>query len=286
MVRQLSCCLVVACIAASASAQSKEVAVVDGEALKTPYSTSMRVESPMLAGAIAPVPNAPVRRLPVEPRRSITLDASTLGAGIQLTTPVNTHVALRAGFHAMELSHEFKSSGFPYMASLSEKSLAMQVDIAPFGGKFRISPGVLAMNNIRATAHAVVPAGSNFDMGDGTYTSSAADPITADANMQFGYNLSPMLTIGWHTILPNRWRITMPVEFGAVYTGAARFDLNIKGSACDSGGYCGDIASDPQAQTDLNKERDKWKNTFSDYPFLPVVSIGIGYRFGGTSGVR
>lgn len=285
MVRQLSCCFLVACVAAGASAQSKQVAALDGEVIKASYSTSVGSESPMLAGAIAPVPSAPVR-LPVEPTRSIALDASTLGAGLQMTFPVNEHVALRTGFHAMELSHEFKTSGFPYMASVSAKSFALQLDIAPFGGKFRVSPGVLAMNDIRATAHAVVPAGSSFDMGDGTYTSSASDPITADAKMQFGYNLSPMMTIGWHTILPNRWRITMPVEIGAVYTGAAKFDLNIKGSACDSSGYCGDIASDAQAQTDLNKERDRWTNTFHDYPFLPVVSIGVGYRFGGGPRMR
>jgi hypothetical protein len=104
--------------------------------------------------------------------------------------------------------------------------------------------------------------------------------------MQFGYNLSPMMTVGWHSILPSRWRITMPVEIGAVYTGAAKFNLNIKGSACDSSHSCGDISTDADAQRDLNKERDRWNNTFKDYPFLPVVSIGIGYRFGGVSRVR
>jgi hypothetical protein len=208
------------------------------------------------------------------------LTAGSLGIGGEFTYAFNRYLAARAGVHGLPLSISAESNGFPFTADIKLLNGTFQVDYAPFGGRFRISPGLLAYNGLSARAHANVAAGQTFDLNDDTYTSSAIDPIKADASFKFGRNAAPMLTIGWSNLLPSK-RFAMPLEIGAVFTGTAKFNFDLSGTACDSHGSCGNIATEPDAQADLNAERAKWRDTLSDIPIYPILSIGFSYRFGG-----
>lgn len=216
---------------------------------------------------------------------SIAITAGSLGAGIEAAVPVNRKVAIRGGFHMLDLALHFKTSDIPYEADAYLRSATVQVDFFPRKGNFHISPGLMVYNGMHGDAHAVIPAGQSFDMGYGTYVSSATSPVKADATLRMGYSTTPMLTFGWRSILPGRWRWTMPVEIGAVYIGTPKFTLNMSGVACDQNNNCGDLSTEPEAQADLQRERDDWADTIQQVKAYPIISIGVGYRFGsrGTS---
>lgn len=249
-------------------------------------SSASDLSAGLSSEAIAPVPLATPRKAPAQQHGVIATSVSTFGPGFEFSVPMGSKTALRAGYHGMSLSHGFETEGVPFTASIDSKTAALQLDYAPFGGNFRISPGMLAMNNINVKAVGIVAGGSKISLGDGEYTSSKSDPLKATATMKFGYNLSPMLTMGFRSILPQRWNLVMPVEFGAVYNGGPKLAFDMQGSACDANGYCGKISTNPEAIQDIDREKKSWADSISKYSFLPVVSIGLGYRFGGTGGAR
>lgn len=224
----------------------------------------------------------PPRPLLEAPHSTFALTASTLGVGVEIATPLGRYLGVRGGFHMLPLQANFNANGIPYVAKLDEKSIAAQVDIAPFGGGFRVSPGLLLYNGVRASARATIAAGQGFDLGDATYTSSTTDPVIASSNLHFGSNFAPMVTMGWRNLLRTS-RFTIPLEIGAVFTGAPKFSLNLTGTACDKQNQCGNLATDVDAQKNLAVERAKWKDNLSRIPVLPIISIGFAYRFGGMS---
>lgn len=274
--------LFAACLLPSANFYAQQTTVQNSNAVlpdeNVPAAGTTDTKVKELAAVSAPEPRVP--------RPVLAITGGTLGAGLEFTASISNKVALRSGFHAINLTLHFEEDKIPYAATAVMRSATVQIDIAPRGGNFRISPGLMVYNNMGGSAHAVVPAGNSFDMGDGTYVSNASDPITADAALKLGNSLSPMLTFGFRSILPRRWRFTMPVEFGAVYTGTPKFTLNMSGSACDQNNQCGNLATDAEAQRDLEKERQSWNDTISQIKAYPIVSIGLGYRFGGTRNDR
>jgi|SRR6187402_2723364 len=222
----------------------------------------------------------PVRPMRNAPRSAISLTASTLGVGLEISTPIGRYVGLRAGGHGLAFSGDFTSNGVPFSARLNQTSATFQVDVSPFGGRFRISPGLMVYNGVHASARAFIAPGQKIDLGSDTYTSSAAAPITGDASFRFGGNFSPMVTMGWSNLLHSS-RFAIPLEFGAVFTGKPKFVLNFAGFACDQNNHCANLETDAEAQRNVNEERATWQDNLNKVPIIPLVSIGFAYRFGG-----
>jgi len=222
----------------------------------------------------------PVRPMRNAPKSTIALTASTLGVGLEISTPIGRYVGLRAGGHGLAFGGDFTSSGIPFTARLNETSATFQVDVSPFGGRFRISPGLMVYNGIHASARAFITPGEKIDLGSDTYTSSATAPIHADSSFHFGSNFSPMLTMGWSNLLHSS-RFAMPLEFGAVFTGKPKFVLNFAGFACDQNNHCANLETDAEAQRNVNDERATWQDSLNKVPIIPIISIGFAYRFGG-----
>jgi hypothetical protein len=203
---------------------------------------------------------------------------NTLGAGMDVSTPLLPHFDLRGGGNFLAFRHEFDVDGLHYDARLQLGSGNLRLDWFPRRRNFHISPGILYFNNY-VTAPSHVPAGATFELGDESFINSVDDPVHGEASLKFPRRVAPMLTFGFRNILPGRHQhIAVPIEFGAAFTGAPKMNVTLTGTACQQDG-CFSFADNEEAQQSLRDEVQDINDTLSDIPVYPVLKIGFGYRF-------
>ena len=212
---------------------------------------------------------------------------STLGIGFEAAAAVTDRSNVRGGFNFFNYDRDFSKDGIDYAAGLRFRSIEAHYDWF-FGHGFHASPGLLVYNDNRAEGTASVPAGRSFTLGNGSYVSNPANPVTGTAEFHFsGVKVSPMVTAGFGNLVRRSGRrFSVSFEGGVVFESQPETHLNLRGSACRAG-FCQDVGSNPQIQSDLRAEEEKFNNgtisggsTIHDLlKFYPVISIGVGYRF-------
>ncbi len=211
------------------------------------------------------------------------LRASTLGAGIELATPVTHNTNVRIGYNGLfDISHHFSKDDIDYNAKLKLSSFDALFDYFPFGGIFHLSAGVSYGDRIKADAKAMAAAGSTFKLNDTLYTSSDNDPAHGNARIDFS-KLAPMVTLGWGNLVPRGGHFSFSFEVGAIFQGGARSDLHLQGSACDGGAVACpvgtiNLATDPTVQTNIQAEEHKLDHELHSFKIFPVLALGFGYR--------
>jgi hypothetical protein len=228
-------------------------------------------------------------------RIAVGASFTTLGPGISVTTNLASHVNLRANGNGFAYSTNFTTNGFNANAKLNLVSAGLVADVYPFHTGFRISPGVLVLNNNRIGANALAAGGTSFTLNGDTYYSANANAATGvtplTANALLGLNTSkPAFTIsgGWGNTIPRGGRHwSFPVEVGVAFTGAPSLTANLTGWACydQAQTQCTNVASttDPiaaQIQADLAAQIAKWKNNLNPLKTFPLASFGLAYSFG------
>lgn len=240
------------------------------------------------------VQNPTVRPAPFS-RVAIGVAVSPFGPGLQVTSFVSSHLNLRAGGNAFYYSTNFNTDGFNATAKLNMASAGVSADVYPFHAGFRISPGVLVLNNNRISAFSPVAGGASFTLDGNTYYSANANSATGavplNANAALGLNTNKpafTLTTGWGNTIPRKGgHLSFPFEVGAAFIGSPSLTANINGWACSDQAQtnCTDVASisNPlavQIQGDLTQQIAKWKNQVNPLKTYPIVSVGLAYSFG------
>ena len=210
----------------------------------------------------------------------IGLTMSTLGAGIELATPLTERSNLRTSFNMFIYSRPFNTSGITYNGELNLRSAELNYDWFPFRNSFHLSPGLLVYDGNKITARLFVPAGKAFSMDSKDYRSDSQDPIAGNASITFR-KVAPAFLIGWGNLIPRKARhFSVPFEFGVVFHGQPNLAFNMTGKGCDLQDYsCVSVNGDPTAIQDIDSERAKIKEEISDFKFYPVISIGFAYSF-------
>jgi hypothetical protein len=210
----------------------------------------------------------------------IAVKISSLGAGAEVGVPLGQKFNVRGGFNALSYSRGFDKDGIHYAGNLSWRSGEANLDWFPFGGRFRLSPGLLLYNGNKVTATSTVPGGKTFTLNNVTYTSKASDPVHGTGNLDFT-KAAPTFRIGFGNLIPRRehhWSIL--AEAGVAYQGSPRAALTLGGTICDSTGLvCGNAATDPNVQSNLHAEQAKINKDLSFFRFYPLLSFGVGYSF-------
>ncbi len=212
----------------------------------------------------------------------IGLKMSTLGAGIEVATPIAKKFNIRGGFNMFQYSRDIKSNGIQYNANLKFQSAEAHLDWFLFG-PFHISPGILFYNGNQITATALVPAGNTFTLGGTTYTSdpTGVAPVAGTGKMDF-VKVSPTILIGIGNLIPRNGRhYSFLFEVGGAYQGSARVALNLAGTVCDTslGTNCRSIANDPTVLASVQAQQVKIQNKIDPYRFFPIISLGVGFNF-------
>jgi hypothetical protein len=233
------------------------------------------------AGAAAE-PADPGPREPGQPHNSrigIGVKVSTLGAGLDVATPLTRKLNVRGGFNMMRLNHTFTDSGIQYNGRLQFQSAEAHLDWFPIGG-IHVSPGLLFYNGNQITANATVTGGQNFSVGGTSYQSSSLTPVTGTGKLNF-MKTAPSLMVGVGNLIPRNGRhYSFLFEVGAVYEGSARVALNLTGNVCDTNGQtCRPISGDPTVQANVLAQQIKIQHDVNPYRFFPVISLGVGFNF-------
>lgn len=234
-------------------------------------------------------------------RMAIGAGVSPLGVGVQVTTSMGTHLNLRVVGNGFPHSTTFNTNGFTAHAKLNLASAGIAGDIYPFHKGFRISPGVLFLNNNKLTATSTVAGGTSFTLNGDTFYSATPNSVTGatplNANAHLGLNTTkPAFTIttGWGNTIPrdgNHW--SFPFEIGAAFIGSPSLNANLSGWACydQAQTECTNVASTTnpialQIQSDMNAQIAKWKNNLDPLKTYPIVSFGVDYSFSTRGRVR
>lgn len=210
---------------------------------------------------------------------AIGLTASTLGAGIEVATPLSRSVNLRTGINVFTFTYPFSLDGVGYDPRVHLKSVTGTIDWFLWHGSFHISPGILyAKNNFDATVS--IGPGQNFELGPQSFLNSVGDPLHGTAALVFPHSVSPMLMMGFGNVLPRKSsrHVSIPFEFGVAYTGTSVIRVNLDGTVCTSDG-CLSFASYPEAQSSLRQEVNDLNEILKRAPVYPIVSLGFAYRF-------
>lgn len=212
-------------------------------------------------------------------RVGIGVKISTLGAGIELATPLAGKFNLRGGFNMFRYSRPITNNGIQYDGHLQFQSAEAHLDWFLLGG-FHVSPGILFYNGNQVTATASVPGGQTFSVGGTSYESDPTAPISGTGKLDF-VKVSPSIMVGFGNLIPRNGRhFSFLFEVGGAYQGSARVALNLAGNVCDTTGtFCRAVSSDPTVLANIQAQQVKIQNDVNPYRFFPVVSLGFGFNF-------
>jgi hypothetical protein len=239
-------------------------------------------ESSSTSGYVRPVPVPPAakKKLDTRPFHSLSIGftASTAGAGVEVATPVSRSFNLRSSFNTFAFNYPFTIDGVYYNARLHLQSSGTTLDWFPLHRKFHISPGIMYVKNTLA-APASVGVGEPFELGKQPFINSVDDPVTGTSSVVVPRKFAPMLLFGFGNIIPRTGRhFSVPLEFGAAYTGAPQIQVALDGTACTTQG-CVAFASNAEAQAALKQEVYNLNEDLKCVPFYPIFSVGLAYHF-------
>lgn len=251
--------------------------------------------SQFLFADVAPAPPAPaIDSLPVSPaapipapaspegprRFGVGVKVSLLGIGGEAAVALTKRINVRGGGNFFNYSHTFDKDGVSYAGQIAFRSGEAHLDLFPFAGGFHVSPGLLFYNGNNVNAAATVGAGQTFTLGGVTYSSSAANPVSGTAKLDFN-KAAPLVTIGFGNLIPrNRRRFSFTTEFGVAYTGAPKASLALQGTACTvPAAICVNAGTDPTVQSNIASEVAKVNHDVSAVKIWPVASFGFGVNF-------
>lgn len=221
---------------------------------------------------------APSREAGLFSSWNLGLAASTLGAGFDLSTPLARHFDLRGGANFLSLGPTFDVDGLRYNSDIHLRSGRLSLDWFPRRRNFRVTGSIVYFNH-NVTARTYVPAGAEFTLDDNKFTSGTDNPVHGDAGLNYSRHVAPMITLGFNNLLPGQHKhISIPIEFGAAFTGSPKINATLMGTACQQDG-CFSFAENDEAQQSLKNELKDINDTLSDIPVYPVLSIGFAYRF-------
>ncbi len=228
-------------------------------------------------------PNTPPAQAPSAGRVGFGVRASTRGFGLEGAVKLHRKSNVRVGVNRFNYSRDFDDddSNITYTGSLALSSVDAAFDWFPFGGGFRLSPGLTIRNSSHVALNAVVPAGETIDVDDVEYLSTAADPIRSSGRISVA-STRPVLTIGWGNIVPRTRRFSVPFEIGVVFQGAPSATLAFTGTTCERNGRnCRDMATDPTIQSHVRAEEASLNDDLGlgALRYFPIISVGFGVRF-------
>ncbi len=194
----------------------------------------------------------------------LSLKASTLGAGVELSAGLGDNLNIRVGANYFKLNKTLEENGTNYDFDLKLNSFTALVDWHAFGGGFRITGGgVLDKNSLEGAAQA----SDFYDIGNQTFSQAEVGTLNGLINFR---NISPYVGIGWGNMVSGDSNWTFTADLGVIFTGTPRVDLNSVG---------GTLSNNAIFLAEIAREEQNVADDIDFFKFYPVVSIGMSYRF-------
>lgn len=218
----------------------------------------------------------------------VSVEASTLGAGLSLGIPLGQRFNLRGAYHGYtyEIDDIEDDSGAVYEGELELKSAGLFLDVHPFKGAFRLTAGLVSNGNqINMTGR---DGGTGqYEVGDCTYQSDPGDPLRIDGTVEFE-KTAPYVGLGWGGNMNASPGFFMTFDIGVLLSGSPNTELTGSGSAQNANPIgqpqCGpagsqDVSGYAEFQQAVQDAEDEANRETEDYELWPNIALGIGWRF-------
>jgi hypothetical protein len=189
-----------------------------------------------------------------------------LGPGVDLTIGLPGPFNLRINGNYMPKYKIFSESvsGIDYDFNAEFQSLGALLDFHPFGGGFRLSAGVMWLDN-DLKIHGSPTSDRVYTINGHNYTGSQLGNIDGEATFN---RAGPYVGLGWGNAVGKDGRWHLCVDVGVVYQGNTDASLS---------------ASNPfnnvQLAADINHEKNRLEDEADSLRWFPVVALGISYAF-------
>ena len=193
---------------------------------------------------------------------NMALKVSTLGLGLDVSTPINDTFSARLNINGASYSDNQNSSGNTFEGTLDLFTAGVLVDAYPFENNFRLSTGLYYNGN--GFSGSVTPSSTQtVDINGVTYTSADLSKLNTDVTFN---KIAPYFGIGWGNNAQDKgWGFTF--DLGALYHGEGSVNLTAEGSLSSV------IASD------IAQEEQSLNNDLSSFKVYPVISFGVNRSF-------
>jgi len=192
-------------------------------------------------------------------RYAVSAKTSTLGLGGEFTTAIRSNINVRGGINALDIDfddQEIEDVEFDVGIDLSSYSVLL--DWYAFDGSFRISGGIISMDNeVDLEARPT----ENIEIGDKEYTPAEVGYLYGSIESD---EVAPYVGIGWGNPLTHHRRWGFTCDFGVAFTDSPDVTLAATGSV---------------PAEELEKERKDIEDFFDEFKLYPVIAVSFFYRF-------
>jgi hypothetical protein len=187
---------------------------------------------------------------------SFGAQVSTLGYGLTLERPLLFDLSVRVATGALSASERGTISSNAWEATFQENNVLLAADWRPYGGRWRLSGGLLFGTD--HVNYAAQPGGANYDLNGHFYPVTGAGAVTGQVSyahpaLYFGAGGGTGLYKG----------LTLAFQAGFVLrSGTATI------------GATGPLQNNAQFQSDLDETATHFRTRFVQ----PVVGVGLVFR--------
>ncbi len=208
--------------------------------------------------------------LPAAAETAFSLDAGTLGAGVEVGHSFSPSFDGRFGVAGWTVSSRRKLADVTYEARGELRSAQLFADWHPGASAFRLTAGLL-YDGTRITGTSVAPPSGVYRIGGIDVPASLVGSLHGRIDFP---TFAPYLGIGWGRAAGGHWGFK--ADLGAAYQGHGRVTLTPEIPAGSP------ILQIPGAREILDlavaREEAEAERSIAKYDVYPVVSLGIVYR--------
>lgn len=196
---------------------------------------------------------------------AVGLTMGTLGAGAEVTLGINENISMRGLFTTFSHDESLDADGADYEATLDLGGFGVMFDYYPFGGKFRLTTGLLKNNfEISGTARPTTPVAIG-DTGD-TFGGNPNDRIELSID---GAGTTPYIGLGWGSPASEGSPFGFGVDVGFVPMSP---DVNVTL-------FTGNAVATTVGQAAIDQEEENIRKDLSEVELWPVIQLKASYRF-------
>jgi hypothetical protein len=195
---------------------------------------------------------------------SVYAEVGVPGVIVGYEQALDDHLALRADVGGLSGQRTGEKNGLDYQAKVSLLRAGLLADWFPLAASgLRLTAGA-TLNDMRLDSYGQ-GTGRIVTVGNGTYLLTDLDRF--DLHMK-APTVTPYVGFGWggHADPAAGWGFTFDV-------GASLGRARVQGRAY------GPAMSTSTAQADFQQELTDLRRKAAQYPFVPQIALGVGYRF-------
>ena len=193
---------------------------------------------------------------------AISGKASTLGLGGEFTTAVTPNINARVGLNALDVDVEEEIEDIEFDIGVDFSSFSALLDWYIFNSSFRISGGIISMDN---EVDLETRPSENIEIGDVEFTPEEVGYLYGSIEND---DVAPYVGIGWGNPLTadRRWGFTC--DFGVAFTSSPDVTLDARGGT-----------NPHELDEELAKQKADIEDFFDEFKLYPVIALNFFYRF-------